>query len=189
MDNTTTKHEQVEADLGHGKTLVDVKLKKIIEILNQNGFETFCSCQDDEGEAYINFHDITPCKNFLDRCLDYCRENNKCASCESLQLSYPIMCRNKNCQPSEKFLWNVLTKNDRVKWTVFRPRDIGTQGREITKFETSLTFPTEMIQEFEDLLIREFDHKKNSWLVILSFFSFTLTLTYIFITFFPSPPF
>ena len=152
-----TAHEQVEVELGGKITFVDVRLAKIIEILNKNGYQTFCSCQDSDGKAYIRFETIEDCQRYLDKSIEYCRKNNDCecikywrARGEELE----FICKSRGCgEKNRQFLWFFLLEN--IHWGIDPPRACGGEGEEKPRFSACMTFDSNLIDKFEKLLLQE----------------------------------
>ena len=69
-------HPQVEVDLGWCRTMVDIELKTILEILNHNEYHTTLSCQDNAGKVWIQFYDVEYLRKFLTKCLNYCNQHD-----------------------------------------------------------------------------------------------------------------
>ena len=152
-----TTHQQIEVNLGGEITLVDVKLAKIIEMLNQNGYKTFCSCQDCDGKTYIRFETIEDCQRFLDKSIEYCKKNNDCECRKYWRASgkeLEFICQSRACEDKNiQFLWFFLLEN--IHWGIDSPRAYGREGEEKARFSACMTFDSNLIDKFEKLLLQE----------------------------------
>ena len=102
------KHPQVLADFGHDKqVLVDEGLKEVLELLNQHGYMTIMSCQDLEGEVWIQFDRIRSYEKMLQEALAY---QQKMARQLKSKAGDRKLTREEKI-PLKNTLWNLLAFN------------------------------------------------------------------------------
>ena len=154
------KHKQVWADLGKlGIERVDEKLKTILEILNQAGFHTMYSCQE-EGtikDTYIMFMRTAYVEKLFQRCYEHVEKTKTIENLWFFLQGHNINNRFKELV-SEEFIEGAKT----VRWIIgprtTRPRQLYRQDKHSkvnVKLCATLRFDSQYLELFERLLVKE----------------------------------